>query len=154
MRNKLKILVALGLVAIGSITYAGTENIAYTSSKFSTYRSAVAVADSTAYDGPNVINVVPFIYNPNLKPNVRVGLKFSVASATCVAHIIRGDSPDGVVFFPKDQSTATFTAPSAGTIGSLYVSPSSVFDTAGCNAVMILVEAPSSGAVNIDAGIY
>lgn len=140
------------LIIFASVILGADVSINYTAAtKTGSYRSGLTTADAANIDTTTA--TVP-VLNINLKQSVRVNLKFSVASATCKIHCVRGESnPDHTAWRPVNKTSATATADPLLTVGGAYIADDLLFDGAGFNYCKIYIEAPSSGSVAIDVSM-
>lgn len=148
MREMKKLLIGLAIsIGLVGIVHAIDTSVAtYKPGRGGSYRSAIAVVDSAALDGASNL-ALPYI-DVGFNQVVRVDLKMSVSAATCGIQFVRSNDE---LFRGRPSVTSSSAAASATrTFAGRYVADSIAFDTGSYRYCKILVDAPSSGNVDID----
>lgn len=124
----------------------------------SEYRSDLTAADTVTLTHSSGGIAAIATYSCAGYANLSVGGKLSVASATCVIHVYRCyyTAADGLVV--KSKTKATLTAEGTLTDGSTtadyMTTNSATFLTEGAPIVKVVVEAPSSGQIDLVLEAY
>lgn len=115
------------------------------------YRSALTAADNSDHSGSTTTASTAAVttFTVGRYQTLEVSGRHSVASATVLVKVLRYNlnSAGNLVF--QSKSEGTLTADNGDTDGSKYTSPALFFDTGNAEVIKVVIDAPSSGNVDL-----